>query len=640
MERLRLTLGFLGLAAVSTIAWADPPQFVVTRIIDPVFGPRGAAALSSAGQLLLPGGGVADTVIWTSEYGLQSIGPAAQAAGLNSSGFVLGVSGTGTRTKGVWNPVSGWQPLPLPNTFLYAINDAGTVAAATAADASSSTVLFDAEGGTHFIAGMHHPIAINNAGVVVGYGFNGNTVIGSDASSSAVNIGSGFPVALNNLGQVIFATGSQDHGGWNNYLYTPSDGQAHPIPSFGDTPLTCDSGPCTSPTGLNDRGWMVGNGCLNESCSVRDPFLRFNGTYYKLLDLIHPAGYHPTGTISTLGVNDAGQILVNESPGGALLLTPVGRPVANQITSPMGSETRLVAGQTVHATASGTNVTWTVDRIHDGVAEYATGTGSEFTFTVPADSTTQQRIVLTAMSSEGTATVTYPIAAAAGAHITEPSASAKVRAGETVTLRGTGGNIHWAVDRIYDGAGDFAQGDGDEFSFTVPSDSTTAQFIRVTLTSDAGTATRDIPIEPFRVIPYYPGYPELPQVRALPGSRTYSDRNYVVDYLSPNLAGGIALQTANDDKYATSSFWQMLTFSAPAYVYVVWDSRIPTLPAWLNGWELTGETYKSEALVNPRVFRRQVFANETLFFGSNLAPPAAPTAMALVSNYVVIAKPF
>jgi hypothetical protein len=146
--------------------------------------------------------------------------------------------------------------------------------------------------------------------------------------------------------------------------------------------------------------------------------------------------------------------------------------------------------------------------------------------------------------------------------------------------------------------------------------------------------------EPFRVVPYYPGYPELPQVRALPGSRTYGDRNYVVDYLSPNLAGGIALQTANDDKYATSSFWpQILTFSAPAYVYVVWDSRIPTLPAWLNGWELTGETYKSEALIDPRVYRQQVFANETLSFGPNLAPPAAPADMAFVSNYVVIAKP-
>jgi len=637
MERLRLSLGFLGLAAVSTIALADPPQFVVTRLSDPVLGTVRGGALSSSGQVLAQRSPT-DSYVWTSGYGFHPIGPNKTVVGLNSSGFAVGIYGT--NTAGVWNSVSGWRPLPQPNSTPSAINDAGTVAAS---NGTGSTFLFDVDGGTHPIAGMHHPFAINNSGAVVGYGGNANTVIASDATSTAVDLGSGFPDALNDLGQVVFSTGAgggQGYYGWINYLYTPSDGQVRLIPPISDTRLTCYPGPCTFPVSFNDKGWMLGDECFRNECSGREAFLRFNGTYYTLRERIHPASYQPD-EIYAVAMNDAGQIVATSSTNGLYLFTPVGLPLENQITSPMGGETALVAGQTVRATATGTNVTWTVDRISDGVPEYARGSGSEFTFTVPADSTTQQRIVLTATSSEGTATVTYPIAATAGAHITEPSASAKVRAGETVTLRGTGGNIHWAVDRIYDGAGDFAQGDGDEFSFTVPRDSTTAQFIRVTLTSDAGAATRDIPIEPFRVAPYYPGYPELPQVRALPGSRTYSDRNYVIDYLSPNLAGGVALQTANDDKYATSSFSpQILTFSAPAYVYVVWDSRIPTLPAWLNGWELTGETYKSEALINPRVYRRQVFANETLTFGPNLAPPAAPADMAFVSNYVIIAKPF
>jgi hypothetical protein len=636
MERLHLTLGFLGLTAVSTLALADPPLFIVTKLANPGDTRlQVGASLSSSGQVA----GHQSPWLWTSGFGLMSVGEAQYhkdyvVTGLNSGGSIVALRDV--TVPMIWNAAIGRVTLPVPNMRPAAINDFGAIAASIALNPPNGpSLLLDVDGTQHQLS-TGKPVAMNDSGLVLG--LTGTTpnlvnVAGTFVELRPAGLAPSIPIqpiGINNNGQALI---SVQNGTPANYLYQPSDHQLHLIPGMAGASSTI-------PTGLNNVGWIVGDSCSDQSCTVREPFLRYDGNYYKLGSLILPTGYHPSGNLTAVAVNDAGQILVNSTTEGALLFSSEGPPMANQITSPMGGEVTLVAGQKVHATASGEDVVWTADRISDGAPEFATGSGKEFTFTVPADSTRQQRIVLTAMSSEGTATVTYPIAAAAGAHITEPAASLSVRAGETVTLRGTGGHVHWAVSLFPVGSPVFAQGDGDEFSFTVPGDLTSMQILRVTLTSDAGTDARAVSIDPLKVETYLPLASEtLPQVRAMPGSRTYSDRDYVVHYLSPALAGGVAIQTRNDDKYSTAYNVTALTFSTPADVYIVCDSRIQGVPAWMSDWALTSETYDSDALIHPRVYHRQVGAGEFVTFSGNLVPPASPIANALVSNYVIIAKP-
>lgn len=79
--------------------------------------------------------------------------------------------------------------------------------------------------------------------------------------------------------------------------------------------------------------------------------------------------------------------------------------------------------------------------------------------------------------------------------ITGPVSGTTFAPGETVTVTGSGDALVWGIDRINDGVGDFASGTGSSFSFTVPADSTEAQFIRVKLSGDGGDAQREFDIE-------------------------------------------------------------------------------------------------------------------------------------------------
>lgn len=81
-----------------------------------------------------------------------------------------------------------------------------------------------------------------------------------------------------------------------------------------------------------------------------------------------------------------------------------------QITGPAAG-TAFLPGQTVTATGTGTNLTWSADRIGDGLPAIAQGAGSSFTFTVPADSTTAQHIHLTLTGTGGSDARDYPIGA-------------------------------------------------------------------------------------------------------------------------------------------------------------------------------------------------------------------------------------
>jgi len=90
------------------------------------------------------------------------------------------------------------------------------------------------------------------------------------------------------------------------------------------------------------------------------------------------------------------------------LTTPAAGGTGPKITGPAAG-TAFQPGQTVTATGTGTSLTWSADRIGDGLPAIAQGAGSTFTFTVPADSTTAQHIHLTLTGAGGSDARDYPI---------------------------------------------------------------------------------------------------------------------------------------------------------------------------------------------------------------------------------------
>jgi hypothetical protein len=299
-------------------------------------------------------------------------------------------------------------------------------------------------------------------------------------------------------------------------------------------------------------------------------------------------------------------------------------------------------GQTVMATGTGDNLVWGIDRIGDGLGDFASGSGSSITFTVPADSTTSQSIQIKLSGSGGTTDRTYAIGSGGGTvSITTPPLGTIFSPGQTVTATGTGSNLVWGIDRIGDGLGDFASGSGSSITFTVPADSTPSQTIQIKLSGTEGSADRTYAINSssFTVtIDSVSTSQPYAVAAAQVGALEFIDRNYTITTLSSALAGGTLIQAANDDKFVTANSHLSFTVSAAASIYVAWDSRVVGSPAWLDGsWTLTGEAYVSDGGSVANVYVKNVAAGQVTL-GGTLASPAQDPGSGH-SHYVVIVKP-
>ena len=78
--------------------------------------------------------------------------------------------------------------------------------------------------------------------------------------------------------------------------------------------------------------------------------------------------------------------------------------------------------------------------------------------------------------------------------ITSPAVGTVLAAGQQVTAEGGGTHLSWSIDRIGDGLPAFATGSGSSITFTVPADATSSQKIRILLTGDGGSDTKDYDI--------------------------------------------------------------------------------------------------------------------------------------------------
>jgi serine/threonine protein kinase len=122
------------------------------------------------------------------------------------------------------------------------------------------------------------------------------------------------------------------------------------------------------------------------------------------------------------------------------------------------------------------------------------------------------------------------------------------------------------------------------------------------------------------------------------GGSLYIDRNYDILALSPALDGGLLIRTANSDKSVNTAEHLKLLLSAPADVYIAYDNRATTLPAWLGdgSWERTGEMFRckdgSGEMI--RVVYRKRFGAGPLTLGGPQQPPAKGNG----THYAVIIK--
>jgi subtilisin family serine protease len=120
------------------------------------------------------------------------------------------------------------------------------------------------------------------------------------------------------------------------------------------------------------------------------------------------------------------------------------------------------------------------------------------------------------------------------------------------------------------------------------------------------------------------------------GTRCYTDRRYRILALDPSLAGEAMVRTADDDKYVTMAAHLTLDVTVAATVSVCVDTRIGTLPGWLDAsWTYAGTgvlVETGDGAASPmRVYRKDVPAGTLVLGGNGAGAPAGDR-----SNYVVV----
>jgi glucose/arabinose dehydrogenase len=126
---------------------------------------------------------------------------------------------------------------------------------------------------------------------------------------------------------------------------------------------------------------------------------------------------------------------------------------------------------------------------------------------------------------------------------------------------------------------------------------------------------------------------------AAAGTLLFIDRTYTITTIPAQLEGGLMVQAANDDKNVTANPHITAQLGGPATLYVAYDVRGTTMPAWLTdgSWTLTSlqmTTSDGIGTLARRIYSRNVDGG-TVTFGGNAQPPAAGAG----TTYTVVAVP-
>ncbi|WP_345156543.1 InlB B-repeat-containing protein [Pontibacter saemangeumensis] len=118
-------------------------------------------------------------------------------------------------------------------------------------------------------------------------------------------------------------------------------------------------------------------------------------------------------------------------------------------------------------------------------------------------------------------------------------------------------------------------------------------------------------------------------------AKTYTDRTYQVTSIPTSLGGALLLQTANDDKFSTSSNALSFNMTQSGTIYVAYDPRATTLPSWLSDWQkLTDRVGVDDSKISYMDIYSKSFQAGTVTLGGNMQSPASGAQ----NNYFVIAK--
>lgn len=121
-----------------------------------------------------------------------------------------------------------------------------------------------------------------------------------------------------------------------------------------------------------------------------------------------------------------------------------------------------------------------------------------------------------------------------------------------------------------------------------------------------------------------------------PGDVEYGDRStgskiYKLVTIPDALKGMEWIRAAMESRSSASSDLLSFYLAADADVYVVYDTRIPEIPAWLSAYEDTGETIADDQPVEYRLYKKHYSAGSLITMGANGSTSKG--------SYYVILKP-
>jgi hypothetical protein len=117
------------------------------------------------------------------------------------------------------------------------------------------------------------------------------------------------------------------------------------------------------------------------------------------------------------------------------------------------------------------------------------------------------------------------------------------------------------------------------------------------------------------------------------GDLVYIDRSYTYTQVPAVIGGALHVNTANADKSQSGTSFLTFSVNQDVTVYVAYDSRATSLPAWLAGWSSTGSSLdNTDTLLD---LYAKDFAAGSVTLGGNLAPGGAGAS----SNYSVAIVP-
>jgi hypothetical protein len=121
-----------------------------------------------------------------------------------------------------------------------------------------------------------------------------------------------------------------------------------------------------------------------------------------------------------------------------------------------------------------------------------------------------------------------------------------------------------------------------------------------------------------------------------PGGRLYTDRNYTFVNAPSYLKGVAYISTANDDKKRTDPAYLSFDVAEPAALFVLYDPRASTRPAWLSGWtKLPDQVTTTDTGTQVLNVYAKAYLPGRVTLGANLAAPAKGA----LTNYLVAAVP-